>query len=89
MTKEELIILCKSENPVMIQTINGEQRELNPAEYEEACEKWAEMRLEQITEQAKRQAEWETKVKAYQKLGLTPEEIETIAPTPEWLLPKE
>jgi hypothetical protein len=87
MTKEELIAKCKAENSVMIQTVNGEARELTPAEYEEACENWAEMRLIQIAYEEKLKQEWETKVAAYQKLGLTPEEIEAIAPTPQWLLP--
>ena len=31
---------------------------------------------------------WKVKVSAYEKLGLTAEEIEALAPTPEWLLPK-
>lgn len=89
MTKEELIAQCKAENPVIVQTINGEQRELTPAEYEEACEKWAEMRLEQIAEQNEKEAQWRIKVSAYQKLGLNSEEIEALAPTPKWLLATE
>jgi len=58
MTKEQLIAQCKSENPVILQTINGEEIELTGKDYEDACLKWAEMRLEQISyEQGLIQAE--------------------------------
>lgn len=48
MTKQELIAQCKAENPKMFQVINDEQIELVGKDYDDACEKWAEMRLEQI-----------------------------------------
>jgi hypothetical protein len=48
MTFEELIAQCKAENPTMTATINGEEYELSPAEYEEAVLNWATMRLEQL-----------------------------------------
>lgn len=47
MTKNQYIALCKSENPVMIQTINGVERELTVEEYEAAVIAWAEMKIEQ------------------------------------------
>jgi hypothetical protein len=47
MTKNQYITLCKSENPKMIQTINGVERELSKEEYEEAAIAWAEMKVEQ------------------------------------------
>ena len=82
MTKEQLIALCKQQNPVMIQTINGESRELNSAEYEEACENWALMRLEQIAKEQEEANLRALKISAYQKIGLSPEEIEALVPTP-------
>ena len=48
MTLEELIAKCKSENPVMICTINDEKITLNAEEYEKAAHDWAIMRLAQI-----------------------------------------
>jgi hypothetical protein len=48
MTLEELIAQCKSENPVMICTINDEKITLNAEEYEKAAHDWAVMRLAQI-----------------------------------------
>lgn len=85
MTKEELIAQCKAENPIIIENINGEERQLNAAEYELACEKWAEMRLQQIAEEKNQEIQWRTKVSAYEKLGLTPDEIKVLVPTPTWL----
>ena len=48
MTLEELIAQCKAENPTMTATINNEEYQLSPAEYEEAVLNWATMRLEQL-----------------------------------------
>ena len=47
-TKDELIALCRAENPTMTCTINGEPFLLSNDEYEEALANWAQMRLEQI-----------------------------------------
>ena len=43
-------------------------------------------KIDEETRQASIESIWRTKVSAYQKLGLTTEEIEVIAPTPKWLL---
>jgi hypothetical protein len=48
-TKTELIAQCKAENPTMISVINEESIELKGADYDKACNDWAEMRLAQIT----------------------------------------
>lgn len=50
-TKSELIAQCKAENPTMISTINGVEIELTAAEYDKACNDWAEMRLIQIAKE--------------------------------------
>ena len=53
-TKQQLITQAKRDNPKpLYRTENDVQIELTDAEYEEAIEKWAEMRLEQmVIEQA-------------------------------------
>ena len=80
-TKEELIAQCKAENPKMITTILGEEIELTPAEYEKACNDWAEMRLEQIAaEETKAKAE-ANKLAAEAKLaalGLTADDLKAL-----------
>jgi hypothetical protein len=48
MTLDELIAQCKTENPTMTQTINGESKILNEGEYNQAAHDWAVMRLAQI-----------------------------------------
>ena len=73
-TKSELIAQCKSENPKMISIINGVEIELTAAEYDKACNDWAEMRLLQIAkEQAdvKAAADKEAAAAKLVALGLT------------------
>ena len=48
MTKEELVTQCLTDNPIMIQTVNGIERELSEEERIEAANAWADMRLAQI-----------------------------------------
>jgi hypothetical protein len=43
MTKEELVIQCLTDNPVMIQTVNNVERELSEEERIEAANAWADM----------------------------------------------
>jgi ribosomal protein L13 len=85
MTKSELIALCKKENPKMISVINGEEIELTGADYEAACEQWAEMRLQQIAYEAEqetlKQAEAASKAAAEAKLsalGLEPDDLKAL-----------
>lgn len=78
MTKNDLITQCKSENPKMFSTINDEQIELTGAEYEAACEAWAEMRLEQIENGQKLAADVITKNALLERLGITQDEAELL-----------
>jgi hypothetical protein len=48
MTLEDLIAQCKSENPTMTCTINGESFLLSDEDYNKAAHDWAVMRLAQI-----------------------------------------
>jgi len=53
MSRDELIAQAKADNPKpMFATINGEQVQLSDAEYDEAIEAWAEMRVEQDAAEA-------------------------------------
>jgi hypothetical protein len=73
-TKAELIAKCKAENPTMISTINGVEIELTAAEYDKACNDWAEMRLQQIAIEKANAAAAANKAAAAEKLlalGLT------------------
>jgi hypothetical protein len=73
-TKAQLIAQCKAENPTMTQTINGEQIVLDAAEYEAACEAWAEMKLAQQTKQAELDATAASKTALLTKLGISADE---------------
>ncbi len=46
-------------------------------------------KAEKKVKQQNAESLWKIKIAAYQKLGLTDNEIEAIAPKPEWLKPKE
>ena len=57
---------------------------------EEQAERNAEIAAYKVEKQARQdaiEAAWRTKVSAYEKLGLTANEIEALAPTPNWLKP--
>jgi hypothetical protein len=43
-TKEQYAEQCRTDNPEMVQTVNGVERKLSKAEYDEAVEAWALMR---------------------------------------------
>ena len=43
-TKEEYAEQCKTENPEMVETVNGVTRKLSKAEYDTAVDAWALMR---------------------------------------------
>lgn len=78
MTKEQLIAQCKAENPKMIATILGQKVELSSAEYEKACEDWANMRLEQIAYEAEIKQKQETAMIKLAALGLTPDDFKAL-----------
>ena len=70
-TKTQLIAQCKAENPTMVQTINDVEITLSAAEYDAACEAWADMKLAQeVNEIAVANAANE-KAALLSKLGIT------------------
>jgi hypothetical protein len=78
MTKEELIAQYKAENPTLIKRINGEDIELDAAEYEEIINSWAEAKLAKDARLVEAEESKLTKISAYQKLGLTEDEIKAL-----------
>jgi len=81
MTKEELVAECKAQNAEMFQVINDKQIKLVGQDYENACEKWAEMRLEQITVEEARAAAEAKRVATLAKLaalGLTADDLKAL-----------
>jgi len=61
--------------------------ELNEVETAERLAEIAENQIKKQAQQDNAEALWRTKVSAYEKLGLTEDEIKAIAPTPKWLKP--
>jgi hypothetical protein len=83
-TKNEMIEIIKSENPNGLKTGSEETGyyHLTPEEYKIKIEEWADARLAKEQAQAEAETLRQTKIAAYQKLGLTAEEIEALVPTP-------
>ena len=85
-TKKEMIDLLKVEFPTLqVGDDDKGYTKLSNEDYESTIAQWADARL--AKEQAKAEAETarQTKIAAYEKLGLTPEEIEALLPTPKAL----
>lgn len=78
MTKEELIAQYKAENPTLIKRINGEDIELDATEYEEIINSWADAKLAKDARLIETEESKLTKISAYQKLGLTEDEIKAL-----------
>lgn len=82
MTKQQLINQFKADYPSLTKQINNDVITLDQDEYEATIDAWADATL--AKEAAKSEAEQAraTKISAYEKLGLTPAEIEALLPTP-------
>jgi sulfur carrier protein ThiS len=77
-TKAELIAQLKAENPTMTASINDEAILLSDAEYEKACNDWADMRLLQLEyEEAQTKAATD-KAALLAKLGITADEAKLL-----------
>ena len=86
-TKQEMIDLIKIEFPTL--QVGDEDKgytDLSAEDYEATIAQWADARL--AKEQAKTDAEalLQSKISAYEKLGLTEAEIEALLPTPKPLV---
>jgi hypothetical protein len=82
MTKEQLIANLKVKNPTLVYRINDEVFEMLPDQYEQTIESWADGRIAKEQALADAEALRNTKISAYQKMGLTEAEIEALLPTP-------
>jgi hypothetical protein len=79
-TKEEFKAELLASNPSRFTIINGESIEQSDEEFNEIIDKKVEMLFEQQEVYLKKQAEKAAKISAYEKLGLTPEEIQALIP---------
>lgn len=73
-TKAQFIEQCKAENPTMVQTLNDVKFELTEAEYNNACEAWAESKYLLQTLEAEAEAKATAKAALLERLGITAEE---------------
>ena len=89
MTKEQLIAELKAQYPTLSYGINDETFEMTAEQYEETIALWADARIAKAQAKAQEEVLRATKITAYQKMGLTEEEIEALLPTPKPPLPKE
>ena len=78
MTKDELIAKYKTENPTLIKRVNGEDVEVDATEYEETIISWADAKLAKDARLAEADQSKLIKISAYEKLGLTKEEITAL-----------
>lgn len=86
-TKKEMIEIIKAENPTLqIGDDNAGYTQLSSADYETTIAQWADARLAKQKASAEAEATRQTKITAYQKLGLTEAEIEALLPTPKPLV---
>ncbi len=83
-TKNEMIKIIKAENPTLqIGDDDKGYTTLSAEEYEATIAEWADARLAKLQAKADAEALRQTKINAYQKLGLNEAEIEALVPTPQ------
>ena len=78
MTKNELIAQCKAENPKMFSVINDVEIEITGADYDAACEAWAEMRFSQISAEAEIADQAIAKSALLERLGISEDEAKLL-----------
>lgn len=82
MTKQEIINKFKLDYPSLTKQIDNDVITLKQDEYEATIDAWADATIaKQLAELQAEQAR-QTKISAYEKLGLTEAEIEALLPTP-------
>lgn len=82
-TKKEIIEILKAENPTLrVGDDEAGYTELSADEYEATIAQWADARLAKEKAKIEAEALRQTKISAYQKLGLTKAEIEALLPAP-------
>lgn len=82
MTKQQLIEQFKLEYPILTKQVNDEIITLDQEDYEAIIEAWADATIAKDQARVNADALRQTKILAYEKLGLTEAEIEALLPTP-------
>jgi hypothetical protein len=86
-TKQEMIKIIEAEFPAL--RLGDEDKgytELSAEEYEATIAEWADARLAKLQAKSDAEALRQSKISAYEKLGLTKAEIEALLPTPKPLV---
>lgn len=82
MANDTIQILDVATGELVIREMTNAEQAIRDAEIQQ----W---KTEKANRQQSVESAWRIKVNAYEKLGLTADEIEAIAPTPQWLKPIE
>jgi hypothetical protein len=80
-TKQEMIEIIKAEFPTLkVGDDDKGYTELSAEEYEATIAEWADARLAKLQAKADAEVLRQSKISAYEKLGLTEAEIEALLP---------
>ena len=82
MDKSQFISQFKAQYPNLTKQINEDIITLSNDEYESTINAWADACLAKELKKIEVKQSRQTKISAYEKLGLTPAEIEALLPTP-------
>jgi hypothetical protein len=86
-TKQEMIEIIKAEFPTLrVGDDDNGYTELLADDYEAIIAEWADARLAKLQAKSDAEALRQSKISAYEKLGLTKAEIEALLPTPKPLV---
>jgi hypothetical protein len=80
MTREELIEQYRAKHPTISYGVNDEVFEMSAEDYERTLGEWADAVLAKKAREDEAEAARQAKIAAYEKLGLTAEEIEALLP---------
>jgi len=78
MTKEEIKQKILVKNPSRLYSLNGEIFEMTDEEFDKAISDRVEMEWQQEQERLSKEAERNLKISAYEKLGLSSQEIQAL-----------
>ena len=81
MAKQQLIEQFKTKYPTLTKQVDNEIITLEQDEYEITINNWADATIAKEQAKAEADALRQTKILAYEKLGLTEAEIEALLPT--------
>lgn len=82
MTKQQIINQFKLDYPTLTKQVNNKIITLEQDEYNKTLDSWAVATLAKEAIKLEAEQARQTKISAYNKLGLTEAEIEALLPTP-------